>query len=520
MFAFAQAVGEHDQWLRASQRTLQSVIDAVPAMVNAKDRDSRYIFMNRYQAKLYLTTPEQAIGRTASELLGVEYGEYTATIDRDVLTTGKARINYEEQWTDSFGTRHVFLTTKAPVRADTHAPVAVVTVSLDITDIKRAEAALRESDARFRSLIEGSVQGIFIGDAQRKPLFVNHAFVKMFGFESQGEVLALESNIVIVAPHDRERLNAIRAARLRNDPNVPEDYEFDGLRKDGSIIRLQCLSQLVSWGGQKAIQTTLIDITKRKQAEEALRAAKEEAEVANRAKTEFLANMSHELRTPLNSIIGFSDILANQMFGPIGNARYLDYVKDINDAGNDLLRLINDILDIARIERGQLNLSERAVDVSRLVTSCHRLMLGRANESGLRLNLQLAENLPEFYADELRVKQALLNLLSNAIKFTPEGGTITLRVELDSEQRFIFTVADTGIGIAGKDIGVALSVFGQVDGRLTRNFEGAGLGLPLSKSLVELHGGDLVLDSKPGSGTKVTLRFPRARTRELGRPAS
>jgi PAS domain S-box-containing protein len=621
--------------LHASQRALQIVIDAVPAMVSAKDRHSRYVFMNRYQAELYGTTPEEAVGKTAAELVDSEYGAYTEAIDRDVFATGTARVNYEEAWTDRLGRRHVLLTTKAPVRDAAGKPAMLVTVSLDITErrlmeeagdrlvaaveslsenfalfdaedrlvlcnrrfrdmnqavaetirpgvpfethiraivaaglvpeaesreeewvqerldrhrnprgpfelarqggqnllvyeqrlpdggtvtmatniteLKRTEAALRESEARFRSLIEGSLQGIIVTTPERKPLFANKRFADIFGFASPQEVLAIPSTFELLAPHERERLGALRAARMRGEP-VPDDYEFDGLRRDGAIIRLQAHTQLLAWGSEKVVQTTLIDITKRRQAEEGLRAAKEEAEFANRTKTEFLANMSHELRTPLNSIIGFSDILANQLFGPIENPRYREYIKDINDAGKDLLHLINDILDIARIERGRLTLNERTIDVPKLVMSCYRLVLGRANEGGLHLTMRVNDDLPALFADELRVKQMLLNLLSNAIKFTPAGGSVTVGADVDSENRFVFTIADTGIGIADADMGTALAVFGQVDGRLTRQYEGAGLGLPLSKSLVALHGGDMTLESRPGAGTTVTIRFPPSRT--------
>jgi PAS domain S-box-containing protein len=621
--------------LQESQRALQTVIDAVPAMVSAKDCDCRYVFMNRYQADLYGTTPGRAVGKTAAELVDADYGAYTEAIDRDVFATGNARVNYEETWTDRTGRHRVLLTTKAPVRDSAGTPTMLVTVSLDITEhrfaqaagdrlaaaveslsenfalfdaddrlvlcnrrfrdmnqavaettrpgvpfethiraivaaglvpeaegrpeewirerldrhrnprgpfelarqggqrllvyeqrlpdggivtmatniteLKRAEAALRESEARLRSLIEGSLQGIIVTTPERKPLFANKRFAEIFGFASPADVLAITSTLELIAPHDHERLKAVRAARLRGE-RVADDYEFDGLRRDGTIIRLQARSQLQTWGREKVVQTTLIDITKRKQAEEALRAAKEEAEYANRAKTEFLANMSHELRTPLNSIIGFSDILANQLFGPIENPRYREYIKDINDAGKDLLHLINDILDIARIERGRLNLNERTIDVPKLLTSCYRLVLGRANENGLRLAMQVRDDLPALFADELRVKQMLLNLLSNAIKFTPAGGSVTVGADIDSENRFVFTITDTGIGIAEKDMGTALAVFGQVDGRLTRQYEGAGLGLPLSKSLVALHGGDMTLESRPGAGTTVTIRFPSSRT--------
>lgn len=620
---------------RESERLLMTVINAVPAMINVKNRHSRYVFMNHYQARHYGTTSEKAVGKTASELMGGEYGEHTAGLDRDVLATGKSKLNYEEDWVDHEGLRHLLLTSKIPLLGadgipthvvsvalditarrrmestamhlataveslsesfalfdaddrfvlvnakyrELNAPVSqtiqpgtmfedhiralvatglapaargreeawvrermerhrhprgpfelerqngrwllvqeqvlpgggFVTIATDITERKRAEAALMESEARFRNIIEGSIQGVSIVNAARKPLFVNQALANIFGYDSPDEILALDSTVHLVAPHDRARMTLHRETQLRGATD-PVDIEFDGLRKDGSIIHVYSMKRVLTWKGEKALQSTYIDVTARKQVEERLRAAKEEAELANRAKTEFLANMSHELRTPLSSIIGFSDILAAQRFGPIDNERYREYIKDINDAGKDLLHLINDILDVARIERGLMVLNERTIDVSLLATSCYRLMLGRANEAGVRLEMRNTERLPGLYGDELRIKQTLLNLLSNAIKFTPENGRVTLNARVGEDGCFVFSVADTGIGIAERDIGIALSHFGQLDGSLARNYEGAGLGLPLSRSLVELHGGTMHLESTIGTGTTVTIRFPGWRT--------
>jgi len=221
--------------------------------------------------------------------------------------------------------------------------------------------------------------------------------------------------------------------------------------------------------------------------------------------------MSHELRTPLNSIIGFTDILINRRFGR-DDPRYDSYLKDVNDAGRDLLRLINDVIDISRIERGVLVLSERTIDVPRLMTACYRLVLGRAHEAQVHLELDLPKNLPALHADELRVKQSLLNILGNAVKFTPEGGNIFFGASVEADGGVTFTVKDSGIGIRAEELPKAMAMFGQADGSHARPHDGAGLGLPLTKSLMELHGGKLAIDSTPGVGTTVRLQFPSSRS--------
>ncbi|PIW29134.1 MAG: hypothetical protein COW30_05770 [Rhodospirillales bacterium CG15_BIG_FIL_POST_REV_8_21_14_020_66_15] len=257
------------------------------------------------------------------------------------------------------------------------------------------------------------------------------------------------------------------------------------------------------------------DVTRERLSDQALRTAKEEAELANRAKTEFLANMSHELRTPLNSIIGFSDILANETFGPVNVPQYKEYAGDINDAGKHLLQIINDLLDLARIERGQMNLNERRLDLALLVNACHRLVRERALEAGVSLMIDCPAGLPPLLADELRVKQALVNLLSNAIKFTERGGAVCVVARRQEDGAVRLTVSDTGIGISPENMAVALSEFGQVDGTLTRTHEGTGLGLTLSRKLIELHGGVLEMESEVGKGTSVHLLFPASRSLRL-----
>jgi PAS domain S-box-containing protein len=256
---------------------------------------------------------------------------------------------------------------------------------------------------------------------------------------------------------------------------------------------------------------TAQDVTELIWREEALLQAKESAELANRTKGEFLANMSHELRTPLNAIIGFSELMGAEMLGPIGNPQYLTYTHDIGDSAQHLLALINDILDAAKIEAGHTELTEETVDPRALIKSVQRLLIGRAGRAGLSLNIHSAPDLPNIRVDETKLKQILINLAANAVKFTPKGGRVDLRAEVNEPGEFVFLVSDTGIGIEPEDIPRALAPFGQVDSRLNRRFEGTGLGLPLAKSLVEMHGGTFRLVSTPGVGTTVTVHLPSER---------
>jgi signal transduction histidine kinase len=256
---------------------------------------------------------------------------------------------------------------------------------------------------------------------------------------------------------------------------------------------------------------TASDITELRTREDALRLAKETAELANRTKSEFLASMSHELRTPLNAIIGFSEIMSNEMLGPIGTPQYKGYLDDITDSAKHLLVVINDILDVAKIESGHVALSEEAVDPAVLAESVVRLITPRSEEANITLALDMPENPPTLHGDKTKLKQILINLLSNAVKFTPEGGRIELRARIAEDGGFLFVVRDTGIGMSKDDIRVALTPFGQVDSRLSRRFEGTGLGLPLAQGLTEMHGGAFEIESTPGQGTTVTVRLPAER---------
>ena len=252
--------------------------------------------------------------------------------------------------------------------------------------------------------------------------------------------------------------------------------------------------------------------------EKGLHAARQQAETANRAKSEFLANMSHELRTPLNAILGFSEVLMNEIMGPIGNPAYKEYAGDINESGRHLLEVIGDILDISKIEASRVELVEEEIVPDRLAEKALRLIRERAEEAEITLRLLAQPDLPLLIGDERLVKQAVLNLLANSVKFTPAGGEVELCLKEDADGSLIISVRDNGIGIAEADLAHALAPFGQVESTLSRNYQGTGLGLPLAKSFVELHGGEMEIHSVPDEGTDVILRFPASRVRPCTKP--
>jgi PAS domain S-box-containing protein len=311
---------------------------------------------------------------------------------------------------------------------------------------------------------------------------------------------------------------------------ISEDIQHEKALRDHKPFRAHCFKQttpagrLVYWsisgkpmfdatGAFAGFRITGSDISDMIHAQEELKRARDEAERANRAKSAFLANMSHELRTPLNAILGFSGFIEHQAMGEIENKRYVEYAGDIRESGEHLLAIINDLLEHSRVEAGKAELREERFDIAAAVEQARLFCEQRAQSAGVQLRTRVAPELTPVLGDELRIRQVLINLVSNAVKFTP-GGTVDIVARIDGGGCLRIDVRDTGIGMDPAGIEQALKPFGQVDSGLSRQFEGTGLGLPLAKSLVELHGGTLSVTSERGQGTVVTVVLPAWRVKE------
>jgi PAS domain S-box-containing protein len=382
-----------------------------------------------------------------------------------------------------------------------------------------AEQAVRESEHRYRFLSDHSFDMIVrFNPRTLRRTYVSPACRRLYGYEPD-EAMSLSAE-EIIHPDD---LPAVREAlaNLKDDPDHPPIL-YRGQRKDGTYIWVE--ASLTRFTDPESEDTEIIsvvrDVGERIRYETALRQAKEAADSANRSKSQFLATMSHELRTPLNAIIGFSDIMQNEIMGPIGNEQYRSYTTDIHASGVHLLQLINDILDLSKAEAGNLELHDEVIDLSEVIGSVARLSCASIKNGELTVKIDLTPGLPRLRANERKVRQILFNLIGNAVKFTPAGGHIEVTGRFDPQSGIAITVADTGIGIAAADLPRVLEPFVQIDSAINRRHNGTGLGLPTAKALIELHGGVLQLNSTIGAGTEATVIFPPGLAVAGGGPAA
>ncbi|WP_049767714.1 PAS domain-containing sensor histidine kinase [Parvibaculum lavamentivorans] len=370
---------------------------------------------------------------------------------------------------------------------------------------QEAEQAVRATEESFQSIFYAAPLPISLVDPSTfRVMQANMAALALFGIdETEADGFDVREFF------DEEDLPA-RLDRLVLGGRAGAPVEFCLKRRDGAVIWALVSAAVVSFHGRRALLIGIQDVTVRHKEAEALREARDQATAASRSKSEFLANMSHELRTPLNAIIGFSEALERELFGPVGNPRYREYAEDIHDSGVHLLSLINDILDLSKIEAGHFKLHEDETDLDHIVAAATRIVRHRAQQANIAIECRLPQPPLAVLVDERALKQVLINLVSNAVKFSPDGSLILVEANVTT-QGLRISVADKGVGIAPEDIPRALTPFTQLDGSLSRAHEGTGLGLPLAKHLTELHDGKLFIESAVDVGTTVYVDLPLSR---------
>lgn len=384
----------------------------------------------------------------------------------------------------------------------------VYAVGRDITHTKHHEAELQRRESQLSEAQKIGRMGHWYWSLNDTSMEWSDQIYAMFGVDKSTFVPHIDGISQLVLKSDAGVIyKAFKRAKARK-----KDYEIEfRLRRPGGGVRyIRCEGRCKidpATGDVEALFGIMQDITERTLHEKALRAAKEAAESAYASKTRFLANMSHELRTPLNAIIGFSEMMQRQLLGPLGNARYLDYIGGIHESGEHLLDLINDILDMSKIEIGKYELHVEELNVGKVIRLAVHMVEGRAHESQVRIVTDSVAEDIHIVADRRALMQVLLNLMSNAVKFTRGGGVVQISCQREPGGVMI-SVGDTGIGIPKDKIDIVTLPFEQVDSEFTRRHEGSGLGLAITKELIELHGGTMAIDSEVGVGTTVTVLLP------------
>jgi len=378
----------------------------------------------------------------------------------------------------------------------------------------RTKLRLERQNSLLQSTLENIGEGLSVFDGRGRLIAWNSRFCELLDLPAD---LGTDATL-----HDILMLQAVRGDFGEGEPEGEVARRLELFYRDVPTIKeritpagrlLQIRRRAMPNG---AVVSVYSDVTDIKASERKLIEARSQAELANRAKGDFLANMSHELRTPLNAIIGFSEVISNELFGPILNEKYLEYITDIHASSLHLLSIINDVLDMSKIEAGKVELAKELVPIQSLIREVMRMVHERAQSRDIELTSQMSEQEVDIWADERSMKQIFLNLLSNAIKFSREGGTVCVRAIADRSDVAVFEIEDHGIGMNEEEQERALQPFGQAQPATTRTYGGTGLGLPITKGLVEAHGGTLTITSRAGVGTTVRIVLPK----ELKRLAS
>lgn len=493
--------------LQQSEKENRSIIDAVSDIIFETNIEGEVLFLSASWRKVTGFDPEQFIGHELFSLLHPQ-DQKQQQRDFEMLIKGqKQAYRLFTRLRTSDGTFRAVEIAMSMIRQDQNRNLRVVGTFTDVEERRRAERALAEAEKKYRTIVENAAGGIYQLTPEGIYLSANPAMARVLGFDTPEQILREVKNAYNSIYADEKIGQEIRSTLGEEVEFL--NHEVEVVRKDGKKIWVSENIRAVKDENGKVLyfEGSIEDITQRKESEIGLMEAKMNSDLANRAKSEFLANMSHELRTPLNSIIGFSEIIKNEVFGPIEQKSYWEYAKHINESGQSLLRVINEILDISRIEAGDRMLNEEMVDIGQVMQESLELLSSKIENNQMHI-LNSLKNVPRIIGEELAIKQIFMNLLSNAIKFTPSGGRVTLSYEVDPHGELQILVTDTGIGLDDHEIEKALSAFGQIDSEMNRSGSGTGLGLTLVNALIKMHGGRLDLFSQKGVGTTASITFP------------
>lgn len=503
--------------LRKTEREYRAIIDSVSDIIFETNTSGDILFLNGTWRKVTGFESAQAMSRNIFDLLHPQDQEEQRTFFEQLVKGQKNAYRVFTRLRTSDGTFRSVELAMSMIRQDENKNLRVVGTFTDVEERRRAERALSEAEKKFRTIVENAAGGIYQLTPGGQFLSANPAMARILDYEGTEDLLREVRNAhSMIYVNQKERARFVRELETLG---VVKNFELEAITRGGERIWVNENARAVKddEGNILYFEGSMENITQRKRAEMKLREEKVRSDLANRAKSEFLSNMGHELRTPLNSIIGFSEIIKDEVLGKLDNRQYWEYARDIYDSGKNLLTIINEILDVSRIEAGDRQLNEGIVNVDKVIKFCVDFVQPKADAGELTITNLMEGNVPNLIAEELAVKQIVLNLLSNAIKFTPEGGRVTLSHEVDSEGMMRISVTDTGIGLDEAEIEKALSPFGQIETSLSRSGSGAGLGLTLVDSLMKLHGGKLELFSQKGIGTTATIIFPARRvTQERG----
>lgn len=492
-----------DQALRDSEAKWRSLVESAPDIISTLDHDYRFLFINRIPAGVDIT-PEELIGKSIYEFLTPEHHEGFRRACQKVVETGEV-AGYEVQGKLSGNWYSSWI---GPITRDGKI-VGFVVSSTNITDRKQAETELQESEERFRRAVLNAPLPIMIHADNGEVILISRTWTELTGYTAD-EMKTVSTWLKHANSNESDQIQEYLLQVNQNQERVaPAQYEI--MTKAGKKQIWEFSSSLlgVQPDGQRIIISMALDNTDRIKAQQAMLSAKETAEYASRAKSDFLANMSHELRTPLNAIIGFAEILRDELVGPI-NDEQKECANDIHTSGQHLLEMINDILDLSKIEAGKMSLQLEKFAIVDAVEEVNTIINALALKKNIELTLICQQDV-NIEADRVKVKQVFYNLLSNAVKFTPEGGKVTTQLEVSPTDLHV-KVIDTGIGIAEEDQMKLFAPFTQIDTSKSRRYGGTGLGLALTQRLIELHGGEISVTSEEEQGSTFSFNIPIKQT--------